>query len=97
MNLNGPVFMEQVDKRQDPRINTILRGVVSGLNDLCGVDCAIRDISTSGCKIVSSRVSFLPEQVLLTVEGLNRPVKSKLVWRETKTAGLKFIWNETDE
>ena len=89
--------MEKLENRQDPRAKVILRGVVSGLQEIYGIDCAIRDVSISGCKIVTSRVPTLPEQVLLTVEGLNRPVKSKLVWRETKTAGLKFIWNETDE
>ncbi len=89
--------MEMFNSREHPRASAILRGVVSGLQEICGVDCAIRDVSISGCKIVTSRVPSLPEQVLLTVDGLDRPVKCKLVWRKTKTAGLKVIWNESDE
>lgn len=89
--------MEMFNSREHPRASAILRGVVSGLQEVSGVDCAIRDVSISGCKIVSSRVPFFPQQLLLTVDGLDRPIKGKLVWRKTKTAGLKFIWNKTDE
>ena len=72
--------MEMLDSRENPRASAILHGVVSGLQEVCCVDCAIRDVSISGCKIVTSRVPTLPEQHLLTVEGLDRPVKCKLVW-----------------
>ena len=59
--------------------------------------CIIRDISRSGCKIVTSQIRKLPEFILLVPEGFEQPLSGKIVWRKDKFAGVAFLSKTGDE
>jgi PilZ domain len=54
-------------------------------------NCIICDISKSGCRITSEAISEIPDDILIDIPGLNKPVLSLVVWRNGNMAGLEFF------
>lgn len=67
--------------------------VVSDPNRLCNIDCLVRDASLSGCKIVSSLVADLPDEVRVQILGLPTAIQGRIVWRDARMAGVRFVWD----
>jgi signal transduction histidine kinase len=88
--------MHTLDSRATPRKKTLMHAFASDLGDTYDVKCMIRDISRDGCKIVSSHIDDLPETIKILPEGLSKPVFGKIVWKNDKVAGVKFL-NGEDE
>ena len=82
--------MAQSDRRNEKRKKSVLQGFVANLDDTMQVKCTIRDVSRDGCKIISSQIHLLPDDILLIPEGFEKPIASKIIWRQERMAGLVF-------
>lgn len=84
-------------KRSEERKSACIHAFVSDLADICNVKCIIRDASLKGCRIVSSRIQELPDVIQITPEGLERPIRGVIVWRNGNMAGVCFEHGCSDE
>ena len=92
-------------KRSEARIASCIQAFIFDLDDSVELKCIIRDVSPSGCMIVSSRIHELPELVNIVPQGFPNPIRATIMWRKGKTAGLyvrpqlleKVIWCDYDE
>lgn len=82
--------MGTVGNRLHERKRCCLQAFVTNIYDTYQIKCTIRDVSEQGCKIVSSQIHELPEDVLVIPEGFEKPLRAKVVWRSEKMAGLRF-------
>jgi hypothetical protein len=82
----GKSTYRRVEKRQ----KVCVQAFASDLGDAIDIKCVIRDVSKTGCKIVSSQIRDMPELIQLTVEGIDQPMRGIIVWRRGKTAGMCF-------
>ena len=79
------------DYRLEPRKNALIHAFVSDRSDLSNLKCVIRDISKSGCQIASSYIEDLPRIIEIVPEGFDKPLTGKIVWRNSKIAGVEFL------
>ncbi len=77
-------------KRVEKQQKVFVQAFASDLGDAFDIKCVIRDVSKTGCKIISSQLQDLPDLIQLTVEGINQPMRGIIVWRRGKTAGMCF-------
>jgi len=89
--------MSSSDDRFKERKKTCIQAFASDLDNTFEIKCIIRDISRSGCKIVTSQVRKLPEFILLVPEGFEQPLSGKIIWRKDKFAGVTFLSKTGDE
>ncbi len=83
--------MSSSDDRFKARKKSCIQAFASDLDNTFEIKCIIRDISTSGCKIVTSQVMELPEFILLVLEDFKQPLSCKIVWRKDKFAEVAFL------
>lgn len=88
---------ETLERRSEARRASLMHAFVSDFEGHVDLKCVIRDISKNGCRIASSYVSDLPRLVLITPEGFERPMIAKIVWRNSKFAGVEFVSAEEAE
>ncbi len=79
------------ERRIGERSKVAFRASVSSHLDINGLSCLVRDATQYGCRIVSSFVGDLPDDVLLTIDGVSKPIKGRIVWRKPKEAGVEFL------
>lgn len=82
---------EPLERRKEPRKKVLIHAFVSDFDDTVDLKCVIRDISKGGCRIASSYVQDLPRLVKITPEGFEKPMVGKIVWRNSKFAGVQFV------
>jgi hypothetical protein len=82
----GKSTYRRVEKRQ----KVFAQAFASDLGDAFDIKCVIRDVSKTGCKIISSQIRDLPELIQLTVEGIDQPMRGIIVWRRGKRACMCF-------
>ncbi len=80
-----------LDRRAARRKKTMIHAFASDLGDKYDVKCVIRDVSGGGCQIVSSYLDDLPDTIKIVPEGFDRPIYGRIVWRERKVAGVRFL------
>lgn len=97
MGRYGPLRMDGFDNRTEPRKKVCIQAFASDLNDTFDIKCIIRDVSKSGCMIVSSNLRELPDLVQLVPEGFERPMNAKIAWRKGKMAGLSFLADDDED
>jgi hypothetical protein len=74
-----------------PRKRTFLKGkLVYGGGDFT-MDCAIRDLSEGGAKIVLTRHQALPSEIYLIVAKYAVAYRAKIMWVNFPARGLKFF------
>ena len=54
--------------------------------------CTIRDISLTGCKLVSTSVGKLPDAIRIVADGVAQPIFGQVVWRSGRMAGVRLEW-----
>jgi len=84
-------------RRAERRQKVCVQAFASDLGDAIDMKCVIRDVSKTGCRIVSSQIRDLPELIQLIVEGIDQPIRGKIVWRRGKMAGVCFEHACSDE
>ena len=80
--------MASSNKRLEDRKACFVHAFASDLDETLDIKCIIRDISATGCRIVSSQIHELPDEIHLTPEDFDRPLRGKIVWRRKKAAGV---------
>lgn len=99
ININSPGYplvlsggpMSDFDNRSEKRKKVCVHAFAFDTKDSFNIKCVIRDVSESGCMIVSSQTHDLPEFIQLVPERFNRPLRGKIVWRDDKRAGISFL------
>lgn len=89
--------MAQFERRSDERKKACVQVFASDLADAMDVKCVVRDVNSSGCKIVSTQIRELPELIQLVPEGFDKPIRGKIVWRDRNMAGVCFEHACSDE
>lgn len=88
--------MQRLDRRARIRKKTLIHAFASDLSDVYDIKCVIRDVSQNGCRIVSSHIDDLPETIKIVPEGFANPVFGKIVWKDEKVAGVRFLEDEEE-
>jgi hypothetical protein len=88
----GPVEMDEC--RRSPRIRTYIGGKISFHASYCIVDCLVRDLSTSGAKLVLSGSAIIPGHFDLLLPGKGLKLRSEVVWRGSNRIGVTFLSKE---
>lgn len=70
---------------------------VSARDSIDSFDCLVRDATRAGCRIVTSLVDDLPDEIWLTLHGVRKPLEGRIVWRKGKQAGVEFFWDDADD
>ncbi len=69
----------------------MMHAFVSDREDIVDLKCMIRDISKGGCRIATSYIQDLPRIIEITPEGFDKPMSGKIIWRNSKVAGVQFL------
>ncbi len=80
-----------MDRRKEKRKSTLIPASACGYKANFDVKCVIRDVSRSGCRLVSTEIGDLPEIIHVMPEGFKNPLLGKIEWRNKKMAGVRFI------
>lgn len=89
--------MTSFDNRDEDRKKACMQAFASDITDTFDIKCIIRDVSESGCMIVSSQLQELPDLIQLVPEGFDQPLNGRVVWRKDKMAGISFLSPNSDE
>lgn len=81
---------EPVHPRQSPRRETIIIGAIrtDAGNE---IPCVVRDVSKEGARISVSQRESLTDCVELTLQGSQRSVRMRVMWRNGPFAGLSIL------
>ena len=78
------------DRRPKDRRSILVSGIVAYQDGACHFDCAFRDLSDTGARIVVSKNSQCPEEFFLINLRDRIAYDSKLVWNDGKELGVTF-------
>ena len=78
------------ENRTKHRKRALIPAFVSDTKDSFDVACLIRDMSKTGCRLVSKQIADLPDVVHIVPEGFRGPIVGRIVWRQEKIAGISF-------
>lgn len=85
----------QTDKWADRRVSRRRRVFLQA--DICTLDgmqighCSIQDTSRTGCKIISDEIDLIPDELVLSIRGLDETFVGRVMWREADMAGIEFL------
>lgn len=79
------------ERRIERRRSVFLQADVSTLDGLRIGDCSIQDTSRTGCKILSDDIGQIPDELVLSIRGLNETFVGRVMWREADMAGVEFL------
>lgn len=85
----------ELESRPQGRVKTCMQAFVSDLTERFDMKVMIRDVSPSGCLLISSRIDELPPIFNLTPEGFGKPMRARLAWRKRNMAGVQVL-SESD-
>ncbi|MEP4033373.1 PilZ domain-containing protein [Roseibium polysiphoniae] len=81
-----------MEKRGEPRYPVTVAARIRDLARKIEISCMITDASRSGCRVEGTDLSHLLDDLLVYVEGFERPVRGQVAWKEDLTAGLRLNW-----
>ncbi|KZM48123.1 hypothetical protein OA90_22355 [Labrenzia sp. OB1] len=85
------------DKRREKRNNVKIPVKVSDLEGITEISGVIVDAGNNGCRITATGLAGLPEEVVLNIGKMERPVAAEFAWRSGGNAGLRLLWDRTLE
>jgi hypothetical protein len=91
MQLSEQIQEQPYERREEQRKKALMHAFVSDREDIVDLKCAIREISKSGCCIATSFIQDLPRIIEITPEGFDQPMSGKIIWRNSKVAGVQFL------
>jgi hypothetical protein len=77
-----------VERRREPRLRSLLAGMIAYEDDKSTFDCVIRSISAHGARVEMAEVFRLPEEFNLNVPHHAAVHHAVLIWRQGERAGL---------
>ncbi len=84
---NGQV----VEKRRHPRRRVLKQARIIFNNRFSVVDCTVRDLSLSGCRIRLQAPLVLPHAFIVAFPLLEVERPARLVWQNELEAGVEFL------
>ncbi|PVB61763.1 PilZ domain-containing protein [Labrenzia sp. 011] len=85
------------DKRREKRNNVSIPVKIADLEGITEISGVIVDAGKNGCRISAKGLSALPEEVVLSIGKMERPVVGEFAWRTASSAGLRLLWDRTLE
>lgn len=82
------------DRRKEHRRSVFLRADLYDANGTPVTECSIQDTSRSGCRIMSEQIRIIPDDIMLSIRGLNETFFGRIVWRKDNEAGVMFALDE---
>lgn len=85
------------EPRSAPR-RRVLKGAIAAFQGRhATIDCTVRDISETGCRIVKTGSINLPDtfELILELDGIS--IDCEVVWRKTDSIGVRFVGNARAE
>ena len=79
------------EDRTERRKKTAIHAFASDVDEKYEVKCIIREVSPSGCRIVSNGLDDLPDIIHLLPEGFDQIIAGQIIWREKHMAGVQFL------
>jgi anti-sigma regulatory factor (Ser/Thr protein kinase) len=87
----------QPERRSEVRKTTAIHAFASDTGNKYNVKCIIRNVSPSGCKIVSNGMDDLPGLIYLLPEKFDKPILGRIVWRKRNMGGVRFLSQSEEE
>ena len=84
-----------INERTSHRFKVALPAVAIDSKRKSHIPCVIRDGSISGCRIISSAIDELPDDIYLKIPDLEKIIKGHIIWRNCRAAGVEFNWAAT--
>ena len=75
------------DRRREPRLRCLLSGTIV-FENLCTMDCTVRNISAWGAKVVLADAFRLPEEFNLRIPHHDQTHRARVIWRKGDAAGF---------
>lgn len=78
-----------IEKRAEPRHRVLKRGMLA-FNGGGGLDCTVRNISSSGARIDIANPMGVPKTFMLVIEADQFMRRCHAVWRSEQRVGVVF-------
>lgn len=78
------------EKRKIPRRRVLKEGKIVYADGLRVLDCTIRDMSTSGARLLISSTVGLPDTFQLYEKSSGLLYPARIAWRQTNSLGVEF-------
>lgn len=82
------------EQRVEPRYKVNKKGLIVYAGDELGVDCEIRDLSSTGAKLRLDDDITVPSCFDLTILPENISKKAQVCWRDDRDLGIQFLEDE---
>ncbi|MFC6789257.1 PilZ domain-containing protein [Methylobacterium komagatae] len=79
-----------MEQRRQPRLRVLLKGRIHFNNGSSSIDCLVRDMSTTGARLLLSETATLPEKFDLYIPQKERTYRAQLRWRREDGIGVTF-------
>ena len=79
------------ERRVERRRRVFLQADVRTLDGVRVGNCSIRDTSRTGCKIMSNDLDLIPDELVLSIRGLDETFVGRVIWRDADMAGIEFL------
>lgn len=84
------------ERRLERRRSVFLQADVCTLDGTPVSHCSIQDTSRTGCKIITDRVDIIPDELVLSIRGMDETFVGRVMWRDDDMAGIEFLNQVTD-
>ena len=84
------------ERRQVPRLKSLLRGRVYFNNRNSAIGCLVRDITSNGARLAFAEDATIPDLIELYVPHKDQVFRAHVVWRHGSEAGIAFSVAEED-
>ncbi len=79
------------ERRQERRRRVFLQADVCTLDGTVISHCSIQDTSRTGCKVISDQVDIIPDELVLSIRGMDETFVGRVIWRDVDMAGIEFL------
>jgi hypothetical protein len=82
------------EARRSERVRTLLGAKIIFNNRMSVIDCVVRNISSSGVKLVVTDSRPIPGEFALYIPQKGYSYRARLVWRNSEGMGVEFLHAE---
>ncbi|WP_414472289.1 PilZ domain-containing protein [Microvirga sp. M2] len=78
-------------RRTSPRTRTLLEGCIVYNGGLSRMDCTIRDLSSTGARLVFAQPVRIPAEFELQIPRRRIARRAQIIWYDGRTHGIMFL------
>lgn len=86
--MNEAATTPDAEHRREPRLRTLLSGSIMFDDHRCTMDCAVRNLSAHGAKVVLPDAYRIPQSFELAIPHHDQVHRAEVAWRKGDAAGL---------